>query len=186
MTKEHVDHHEAGHFVAAYFMGTHERLTAVTIVPKGDAAGRNEGDGSDPLGDDCSEQEVRNLVVELFAGYAADVRFDPAREGDGGARAGAEDDDAKAKVRLGWISKHKREREKLEDYLRRLAAALVEEHWTAVTALARELLEHKTLEGYEAGWVVAIAEGEQAKGELAEYRRHRDALRGARAAKGRA
>ena len=171
-TSEHVAHHEAGHFVADYFHATYERIDAVTIVPSGDAAGQNTG--RHPLDEGCSNSEIAKAIIGLFAGRAAEVRYDASREIE--ARSSAGDDEEKAATFLRWLchGKGKRKRDDLEMRLRARAASLVEEHWAAVSALARELLERKKLDVYEAAWIVAIAEGEDAKTRLAEYRSFRD------------
>jgi hypothetical protein len=124
------------------------------------------------LNERSSQREITHYLVGLFAGYAAEVRLDPAREGEG-ARATAREDDYEAEKSLGGLARTNAERDKLERRLRARAASLVSEHWAAVTALARELLEHRTVEGDEAELIVAIAEGEQPENALAEYRRHR-------------
>jgi hypothetical protein len=170
-TIEHVAHHEAGHFVAAYFQGAHEHIDGITIVPAGDAAGENTGQY--PLDDDSSEREIWRVIVHLFAGHAAELQFDPARKA--GARITARDDDEKAGVFLRQLREKKSEQNKLEARLRSLASSLIDEHWPSVAALAQELLEHRKLDVDEATWIVAVAEGERAKKEL-EYRRRRDAL----------
>lgn len=167
--RKHVAHHEAGHFVAAYFLGMHSSTFKVTIKPDGDAAGSNEGEY--PIDDDPSLREIGHVCVKLFAGYEAEVRFDPKRAK--GARLAASHDDAQA---ARWLRLFGKKSEQTEKRLRREARSLVEEHWPAIEALAAELLKHETLDNYEAEWVVAIAEGEAAKRSLAEYRENRNAV----------
>jgi len=77
-TREIVAHHEAGHFVAAYFQGTVERIREVTIEPSGSTAGRINGE--DPIGEDAAYSDLCRGIIELSAGYAAEILFDPSRE----------------------------------------------------------------------------------------------------------
>jgi hypothetical protein len=84
----------------------------------------------------------------------------------------------KADVFLAYLGKLREQmgprsdQDKVERRLRAEADSLVDEHWPAVTALARDLLEHEEIDAYEAGCVVAIAEGKAAEGARADYRRH--------------
>ncbi len=126
--------------------------------------------GESPLGLKPSPLEVRRLVVGLFAGCAAELRLDPEREKE--ARATAASDDHEAEVFLQSLYPDERKREVHRRALRGKAASVVEEHWDAVAALASELLELQTLESEEAALIVAVAEGERAKRELAELRRN--------------
>ncbi len=167
--RETIAHHEAGHFVAAYVLGNHERIVAVDVRPSGDAGGQNHGDGSFPLEEDSSRREVESVLIELFAGCAAHLQLRPRETRI--ARAFAADDDAKAADIIGGLGLSGERLTKREKWLRAKAASLVDEHWLAVSALARELLERETLEGFEAAWVVAVAIGEAAQTALAEYRR---------------
>jgi ATP-dependent Zn protease len=167
--REHVAHHEAGHYVAAYFDAMHDSIFRVTIAPSSGVAGRNTGEH--PLGEEWSAREAHQVVVGLYAGYAAEVRFDPSRERE--ARLCASSDDEIADALLRSICKARTERWEWEQLSRSRAAAVIVEHWHAVTALARELLDRTTLEGDEAAWIVAIAEGKRAKRNLDEYRRRR-------------
>ena len=170
-TREWTAHHEAGHFVAAYFHGMVDDGCEITIAQSGDAAGMNRLYGH-PLDEDCSRKEIERFIIGLFAGYEAEVRFDPARST---SRFSAAADDAEAEEWLPKLAKTEAEREKLGTILRSKTRALLDEHWAAVCALAQELLQHTTLDGYEATWIVAIAEGEYAGKELPAYRRNRDA-----------
>jgi hypothetical protein len=169
--EESFAHHEAGHFVAAYIYAMHESITAVSMAADGDTAGANHGDGSLPLAEYGSLEDVKHLIVGLYAGYAAEVKFDPSRKEV--ARRTASHDDEEAERWIEALYPQRRERAERAQNLRFIAATLVSEHWPAVAALARELVEHRTLEGYEAAWIVAIAEGEQAKRALEEFRKAR-------------
>jgi hypothetical protein len=171
LPRDVVAHHEAGHFVAAYVHATHESIDSVTIDLAGTTAGVNSGEY--PLCERPSVREIHNLIVGLFAGHAAEVRFDPSRDTDGTARPSSSGDDEKADTHLRWVCKSKKERAQLEDRLRRQARALVDEHWAAVVALAHELVLRTSLDVYEATWIVAIATGKEAKRDLAEYRLRR-------------
>lgn len=87
---------------------------------------------------------VEALVVELYAGFAARVRFDPSCEEK--ARLGAASDTEKAERCLGLLPGDPAENERR---LRARAAEWVGEHWAAIERLARELLEHRTLSAEE-------------------------------------
>src|SRR5262249_22643663 len=124
-----------------------------------DAAGAN--DGEHPLIEGSSPREIEAAIVQSLAGYAADIRFYP--RGKSRARARAGDDERDVAHFFRFLNLRGNRRAEREAWLRKVAADLVEKHWSAVSALAKELQEHRTLDGCEATWIVAIAEGESAK-----------------------
>ncbi len=163
-TEQHVAYHEAGHFVVGRAFGS-EHSYHVTIVPHGDSAGQLAGEY--PLGDTFDDADVEAVIVELFAGYAAQVRFDPSsREW---ARTTADDDDEEAKDFIGLLSTNEDPAE-VEQRLRCRAAELVAEHWPSIEALAAELLKEKTLSDEAAELIVDIACGRAKSVELENYR----------------
>jgi hypothetical protein len=161
-----VAHHEAGHFVAAYFMQPGgSDYASVTIQPSGDAAGLHSCEPP-PLD---NEEQIERAIVQLYAGYAAQVRFDPSAEES--AKRTASSDDAQAEEWLDLLRLTKpAKRARHVERLRRNAAGLVSDHWHAVVALANDLLERTTVRGEEAACIVAIAEGKEARRTLAAIR----------------
>jgi hypothetical protein len=147
-TREVIAHHEAGHSVAAHVLrsGASMAYAEITVVPRGDTLGQHSGESG--LGENPSPQEIENKIVELFAGYAAEVKHSPERQE--AARGTASDDDQQAEVLFGWLGLKGDKLRERETWLRLRTKALIEEHWTATTALASDLLEHDTIEGDEA------------------------------------
>lgn len=162
-----VAHHEAGHFVAAYFLGIADGVFEITIQPSacGAVLGNVDREGLD---DEASQREIERAAIELFAGYAAEVRFDP-RHLDMARRHAGSDDERAAEL-LAILGFEEPMRAALKSGLRANAASLIEEHWDAVTALARALLKQTTIDVYEATYIVAAAEGTTARKRLALYR----------------
>jgi hypothetical protein len=168
--------HEAAHAVA------HARLgfgsNGCTIVPTDLQLGAAFAIEGDPLsyaveGED-GELEIpvqvhEKLLTVCLAGFCAQVR-----EGDRllRARRGATADFEKAhEVRkiLG---------EPMGQSLAR-AHSFVEENWSTIQALARELLEHHTLDDVEVEYVIGIADGTGDPQALSRYRQARAAWRDA-------
>jgi hypothetical protein len=162
-------YHEAGRFVAHYFHAGHAQANRVTIAASVEAARQHRCE--DPLWQEPSVREIQRLIIGIYAGFAAEVRFDPSCEKDVSTRRAASRDEEKAQAYLLVAHGRTKERAECEIRLRAQARLVVVEHWDAVTALALELLEKTTLDGYEAAWIVAIAEGERAKRDLADHRR---------------
>jgi len=105
-------------------------------------------------------QDVKNYVVYLYAGAAAELKFDRSRAKE--VRISASRDDEKARKLLEELR-----RPDLEAELRASAAGLVRQHWSEVRYLAIELLRYKTLGSEEAELVCNVATAVQA---LATYR----------------
>lgn len=169
-TREHAAHSEAARFTAAYLAGMVDSTLDVTIGPA-----RGAGDGEFTFENDPSWREIRKLILCLYAGHAAESRFDG---GKGKARAITAGDNAKALKRLRTLVHSAEPLAKLEKTLRDEAKALVEEHLDAITALANALLERETLSNGEAARVVAIAEGARARRDLPRYQPSRMQLAG--------
>jgi hypothetical protein len=148
MDLEAVAYHEAGHAVIG--LALMRPVLSVTIIPLGDAAGLCNGERG--LSPNPSPEEVEALLYELFAGYAAQIRFDPAAVE--AAKFASEDDNCKAQPFLRSLGGPIR-----EPYLRQRAAALVAENWPAIVLLASELLQFKTLGGDEVEFIVGISAG---------------------------
>ncbi|MFH1923619.1 MAG: hypothetical protein ABIP48_27480 [Planctomycetota bacterium] len=166
-TRASVAYHEAGHAVADCRHGFD--LFWVTVQPKGDYAGKNEGAGSW-----WTPEEAEQRLVGLYAGYAAQRRSDP-DQSDTLARSGASGDFDKAADILRWLHPDATDAElqRLQNEWIAQAQTFVndERNWGAIDALAEELLEHEELDGDEIELVIALADGDPAAAEaLARYR----------------
>jgi hypothetical protein len=114
-----------------------ESVHMLSIVPSGAAAGRN--DGEHPLFSSPgapSNREIAIVIIGLFAGYEADVKFDPASSHKAAARIAASDDDEKAAVYVRRLCSNGKQRALRERLLRGQARSIVEAHWEPVRALA--------------------------------------------------
>lgn len=159
---EEVAHHEAGHAVASYALGRFDSVYRVTIVPTNDYLGIVDGS----FDDDGTQACVEDHITGLYAGFAAQVRFDHVSEER--ARAGASDDDAKADDLMRFLPREGAD----ESVFRDRAASLVEQHWPKIEALARQLLVHRTLDQSECEFIFEAANGdESALTALSSYRR---------------
>ncbi len=162
-SKRRTAYHEAGHFLAthrlneAIFSGQRV-LEGLSIVPRGDSLGREEGELF--VGDaaglvEATEAEVEAVVIELYAGRVAEARCDPNLPPEQ-LKAGARSDDEKAAELLARLPGDPREN---EARLRKRADYLVWSEWSGVEALAAELLEYMRLDADEAEAIVDIARG---------------------------
>ena len=98
-------------------------------------------------------------VVTLYAGFAAEVEFDPKSRKQ--ARLGACGDDRQAKDLLAVLERDGRKRRTRQARLRNRAARFVQAHWQEIQALATKLVERKMLDGAEAGMIVEAAAGDK-------------------------
>ncbi|HTP50488.1 MAG TPA: hypothetical protein VMK42_07315 [Anaeromyxobacteraceae bacterium] len=177
----HTAHHKAGHFVAYRHIRFSDPDFQAGIVSPSAATGQGqtlplhgtefrrrqataeqsaEVASAPPVFSDLDVEEVKNHVVYLYAGAAAELRFDGSREEEVRATAGR--DDEKARELLEDIR-----RPELEAELRAAAADIVRERWSEVRHLATELLRYKSLGGEEAELVCREAAAAEA---LAAYR----------------
>ena len=139
-------------------------LRTLTIRPDHEAGtlGSSESEGLSLFG---SEGDYRDEVVELFAGYAAERRYDPTANPDGSGS-----DNEKACEILALLGE-----EALEDEYRARADTFVAEHWMEIVALAEELFELEEIsDPFEAEIIIDIARGEATSEDLATYRLFRD------------
>jgi hypothetical protein len=155
-TRVRVAHHEAGHFVAA--IAGDLPAYGITIVPHGDTLGQSDGEEvtwwvGQPK---PSARIVRRQVISLFAGYAATRRSDPSFA-DESALAEAADDFRKAREIM-WLTG------KSERQLLKAAHQLVERRWSQIQLVARGLLKKHRLNGEEAEFLLALAEGDARAG----------------------
>lgn len=146
-------YHEAGHAIAAYRLG-HE-AGHITIVPTEGTLGSSLSEAESFTG----ETDVEQIIV-LYAGYASESKYHA-----GADKLGSHSDDEKAAHLLQFTNE-------TEASLRAKAAELIKTNWTAIEAVAEELILSKTLT--EGEWTIiidAFDEGEDWKEVLREYRR---------------
>lgn len=127
--KTAIAHHEAGHAIVAHVLGL--RVGSMTL--------RGEGDDWHGV-TQIEPDETERRIVELYGGVEAHLRYCPHDEVEA---AGGAEDDFETIDSLAVALASEPDRLKLE--LRGKAKAHVEERWEAISALARELLQHKRL-----------------------------------------
>jgi Peptidase family M41 len=156
VTLRSVAFHEAGHFVAKHVLHRAPPYV-VTICPEDDALGQNKGDLALPA--EVTTTELENLLVTLFAGRAAQLRFRPEQKKE--AKAGAVDDDAKATELMKLLGFSRAENRRWERSLRTRAGILVTRHWKAIRSLAHNLITYRILAGDEASLIVMASLGDK-------------------------
>jgi len=144
-----VAYHEAGHAAAQLIFD--QAPDFVTIQP---GSGKL-GFASHMDGDDFTEEGMRQLVINCYAGREAEMRI-------GGDGYGSDSDDQQAEEYLKSVG--------TEEQMRRETAQFVTEHWQLIDRIACELLEHTTLELYELEILLAIYRGEETEEDLQNYR----------------
>jgi hypothetical protein len=161
--------HEAGHAVAQYVLGIDTGM--VSVLPQPGSLGRSTGDEAYSLnrqkkvGDEwrVDDVEVKKDIIVLFAGYAAQVRWEPAVAKE--AKLGSATDDRQAndllECHLGLD----------EDLLREEAAVLLGKDWLGVVLVARELLVWKELDDLELEHLIELSRGDE--GSLMALARYR-------------
>lgn len=153
-TIEQRAYHEAGHAVVGYCLGLD--LGPATIIPDEEAGTEGVSSSESPV---CDGSRYEGNIVSLYAGGAAQRRFDPTA-GDSGC--GRDNEEAAA-----LLGDHYD-----ESTLRQRAEELVESHWGKIEAVASMLIEEKTLSGDDIGTIcVAIEEGVDWRTVLDEVRR---------------
>jgi hypothetical protein len=141
----------------------------VSIIPDAEAETLGSSRGAEDLYPGCPVEEVEAYIVEFYAGFAADIHFDPASEEE--ARLGAESDTETADGYLRRLPGDPAENEKR---LRLRAAQWVKENWPTIERVAQELLEHRELDFDEIMIISEIYRGEGTDDDLARYRRNRN------------
>jgi hypothetical protein len=152
----HVAHHEAGHFVAHHYL-VGNGTTSLAIVPDG----KGGFEGENPVGYNLRtlpDGEIdpavwESEIVTLYAGAAAELRLDAARE-DEVRLLSKGDADAAAYFLSVCLDEPEREAE-----LRGRAAAFVAEHWSEIEAVASELMLKKSLHGEVALLILRLVNG---------------------------
>lgn len=171
-------HHEAGHYVANYVLTPDDQRGKATIVS-------DDRDGS--AGKFTSEEGflrwieegvqaavpglVEKKVVEFYAGYEAEVRYDPSARDTAKltARSDNEGTEVMLTKHLGFSGKALGVAKRR---LRQQARALVKEHWPLIDALAKELLQQRTIWSDLADVILERAEGKCTAEELEHFRHH--------------
>jgi len=143
---ERTAHPEAAPAVADYDNGV-TIINDVTVEPSSDQLGACRSVG---LWE--SNEELWGHLVSLLAGYAAEIRMAPDHEQE--ARMGAGSDFEKA----GQLISKFFPSDSLEEWQDR-AAAYVDEHWTAIGAVAGDLIENGTVPGDEVEMLIDEARG---------------------------
>lgn len=191
---EQIAHHEAAHYVAAYVLRPDATRYGVTIVPDGTYLGRSDSDDSGTFNEDGEEMitadETGAMLIELYAGWAAQHRYAPDASSD--SRAGddlqaitwlyllesesALNEEPALHAKYDWMGTP--QAEAAEARWRTRADDFVAQHWATIEALASELLKHGRLDATEADMVCALARGEPdaTAEDLALYRQRRRAL----------
>jgi len=137
-------YHEAGHAIAdVRFECICDRVTIVQCQEDGTLGRERSVYGGD----------AEHRLIACLAGYAAEIEHDPRSEPQ--AKLGATDDFDKARgclrelgVKCLLAPWHKKTRQ------------FVRDNWRAIDMVARDLVEVKTLDGYEVELIVNIADGE--------------------------
>jgi len=140
--------HEAGHAIAAYRFN--HGCGTVTILATEELAGSSLSEPEWPDGSTDIEQ-----IIVLYAGYAAQKRFDPNAD-----RLGSSSDDDAASELLKFTNE-------TESDLRQRADAVVEKDWEIIKIIAEKLTQYKTLSVDE--WTTIIDLCDEGKDPNAEF-----------------
>ena len=145
-------YHEAGHAVASWCLG--RRVCSATIVPDDDSAGRVKNEREKPstaFAVECGDPwhpsrfraEKRVMIVQ--AGEVAQRRYNPRSV----RRYHSQSDLNKSLDTLLSCNPYEEEPDVTHHYqlLRKWTASLIERHWHLVEAVAKALLERRTLSG---------------------------------------
>jgi hypothetical protein len=160
--------HEAAQAVVLYRSASYVGgITTIIPVPERETLGHVRAIWSDSF----NREHAEARLLSGYAGGHAQRRFNPAV----GQSSGADEEDTAALLKeWGWTER--------EQEFRNRSLALVEQHWTEIKAVARELLERHVLDDTEVKFIADIAAGssEVTPEVLARYRRERPPLPGAR------
>jgi hypothetical protein len=223
-TEAETAHHEAGHHVAFRHLRPDAAEVdggEISIIPNKvtGSVGHHSPDqvGPTPRYEDASEedkadarrlrlpppestevfdrQQVEDYIVEVYAGGAAGLHFDPhsrsahwhlsdptldeEREArDSGPFALGGSDRYTAEAWLACIVQDREERAVLRGRLRERAVTFVAEHWEEISAIATALIERKRIDAVEARLIVRMATGDrEAALDLDRYRATEDRRR---------
>ena len=104
---------------------------------------------------------MRELVIRRYAGQEAETRV-------GGEGSESESDERQADV----FYRHGQS----DEEMRAATSEFVTEHWPLIDRIARELLEHTTLDYYELDSLLNIYRGRESEDDLREYRKRKPEL----------
>jgi hypothetical protein len=156
----HTAFHEAGHAVSSYRLGF--ALGYTTIEPNRAKGTLGVATGADPSPEGSQDADY---IMTLFCGFAAERRNNPSAD-----ERGAVSDNQRAAELL------ERHPGLSEAELRQRAEELTTAHWAEIEAVTTALIEDITLEDIEVELICdAVAEGDNWRDILAEYRRRRPA-----------
>ena len=160
-------YHEAGHFVVAYALSNYGEDYGVlhkeiTIKPDGESFGQVIYESNKFAAD---PKLIRDEAISMYAGYYAEVRYDPAYADT--AKKHADRDFEKAKKLLTSLDDVEDLSLSIENS-RAEAKALVDQHWNEIELLANALLRRETIPGDEAEIIIDVARGETTLEQLAQ------------------
>jgi hypothetical protein len=159
--RREIAYHEAGHVVVAHYVGLPMRR--VTIVPSGDWQGSATYHRSPlkrfnldlDINDRAYRRAERDTLVTL-AGGVAQKRYAP---GSVGGDDGADEDGLRSGCAGDWgyaadlaftLHRDSQRRAQLHlDYLEKVTACYVDEHWDEIERVAAALLEKGTLDQWQ-------------------------------------
>ena len=151
---EETAYHEAGHALVATLLGG--RVISVTIAPDDDDGPRRFGDTQVAWRRSLSERELRERGVQVaLGGPVAEMLYtgDPFHPGLVAEWAG--DWQSAWELAASLMPDERKRLSYLEDLTRQLHRLLdAEPHWSALAALADNLLAHETLERDEVREIV--------------------------------
>ena len=160
-------HHEAGHFVITYALSNYGNDYSVyqyEITIKSD--GVNKGKVTYESKEFSEDSKlIRDEAISMYAGYYAEVRYDP--EYADTAKKLADSDFEKAKELLTSLDDVEDLSLSIENS-RAKAKALVDQHWNEIELLADALLRRETIPGDKAEIIVDVARGEISLEQLAQ------------------
>lgn len=187
MTQRETAYHEAAHAVADVRFGF--GCSNVTIMPdretRGCATPYDAGihqltvvsfEGAEELVEDLDPEKAEKLIIAMLAGYIAhgwtpNRRNTPKQRKR--ARLGADADFKSARGVLYDMDASDPDemgrRRTLIPYLK-LTRQFVRKEWSAIEAVAKELLQRQKLDGDEVETIIAIVDGEATTEDLALYR----------------
>jgi hypothetical protein len=162
--------HESAHAVVCYRLRPETPSNGISIIPRGSTLGHagSEGFASIFQGKRADGQNVEMPILsdvdaeiqESFAGYYASLL---AGEPRNAARIGASGD-------LDMVDTLLRYTNTARAVLRKRAERIVQREWKAISAVALEVLKHRSLDQTEVELIVDMADGEAPPDALKRYR----------------
>ena len=146
-TEESIAYHEAGHAVVSYLL--RRRIRHVSTISEGDTLGHvSHGKGINNFMPDCdtsqrTTKECKREVMILFAGNIAECLL----SNKDSLSVGSENDNDKAMSYLNYLCGREAELQPYIDDLHDCTKRKLQQYWTAVEALTRELLKLRYISG---------------------------------------